>query len=75
MPRRLIGFNKLFTVKRRQRTITGTGSVIEADAVTVATGVPGAIQPHVLSNLPPMGESLVRAGLCVLMNIGYGLVI
>lgn len=53
MPRRLLGFNATFTIRRRQRAVTGSGSVSEADAVVVATGVPGTIQPHVLSNLPP----------------------
>lgn len=63
MPRRLLGFNKTFTIKRRQRAITDSGSVAEADAVTLATGVPGTIQPHVLSNLPPPPERPRPAGL------------
>lgn len=53
MPRRLLGFNSLFTIRRRQRAVTGSGSVSEADAVVIATGIPGTIQSHVLSNLPP----------------------
>ncbi len=47
MPRMLIGFNKTFTVKRRLRSYTDTGSYEEMEATTVATGVPGTIQPHV----------------------------
>ena len=65
MPRRLLGFNKLFTIRRRQRVVSSSGSVAETDAVVVATNVPGTIQPHVLSNLPPptqrpKGGGLVR---------------
>ncbi len=63
MPRRLLGFNKLFTVRRRQRATTSSGSVSEADAVEVATNVPGTIQPHVLSNLPPPTQRPKAGGL------------
>jgi hypothetical protein len=48
-----MGFNKTFTIRRRQRAVLESGSIAEADAVEIATGVPGTIQPHVLSNLPP----------------------
>ena len=61
MPRRLLGFNKLFTVKRRQRVVKASGSVGEAEAEVLAEHVPGTLQPHTLSNLPPMGE-LARSG-------------
>jgi len=61
MPRRLLGFNKLFTIKRRQRVIKASGSVGEAEAEVLAEHVPGTMQPHTLSNLPPMGE-LARSG-------------
>lgn len=63
MPRRLRGFNATFTIRRRQRAVTASGSISEANAVTIATGVPGTIQPHVLSNLPPPGERPRPAGL------------
>lgn len=63
MVRRLLGFNKTFTLRRRQRAVTGSGSVSEADAVVIATGVPGTIQPHVLSNLPPPPERPKPGGL------------
>lgn len=63
MPRRLMGFNSLFTIRRRQRAVTGSGSVSETDAVAIATGVPGTIQPHVLSNLPPPPERPKPGGL------------
>lgn len=61
MPRRLLGFNKLFTIKRRQRVVKASGSVGEAEAEVLAEHVPGTMQPHTLSNLPPMGE-LARSG-------------
>lgn len=63
MARRLVGFNKLFTVKRRRRTFTASGSVEEDEAVILAKDVPGAIQPHVLSNLPPPPERTRQGGL------------
>ena len=63
MVRRLLGFNKLFTIRRRRRVKTSSGSVSEADAVVVATGVPGTVQPHVLSNLPPPTERPKAGGL------------
>ncbi len=63
MARRLLGFNKTFTLRRRQRAVTGSGSVSEADAVVIATGVPGTIQPHVLSNLPPPPQRPKPGGL------------
>ncbi len=63
MARRLLGFNKTFTLRRRQRAVTGSGSVSEADAVVIATGVPGTVQPHVLSNLPPPPERPKPGGL------------
>lgn len=63
MPRRLLGFNKTFTIKRRQRVVTASGSVSEGQATVIATGVPGTIQPHVLSNLPPPSERPREGGL------------
>ncbi len=63
MVRRLLGSNKLFTIRRRQRVRTSSGSVSEADSVEVATGVPGTIQPHVLSNLPPPTQRPKAGGL------------
>lgn len=63
MPRRLLGFNATFTVRRRQRAVTASGSINEANSVVVASGVPGTIQPHVLSNLPPPGEYAMQGGL------------
>lgn len=63
MPRRLLGFNKTFTIKRRQRAVTASGAVSEGQATVIATGVPGTIQPHVLSNLPPPGERPREGGL------------
>lgn len=63
MPRRLLGFNTTFTIRRRSRTTSSSGSVAEDDAVVIATGVPGTIQPHVLSNLPPAPERPKQAGL------------
>lgn len=56
MVRRLLGSNKTFTVRRRLRSATDTGSYEEMDATVIATGVPGTIQPHVLTNLPPPPE-------------------
>lgn len=63
MPRRLLGFNALFTIRRRQRAVTGSGSVSETDAVVIATGVPGIVMPHVLSNLPPPTQRPKPGGL------------
>lgn len=63
MPRRLMGFNATFTVRRRQRAVTASGSVSETDGEVIVTGVPGTIQPHVLSNLPPPTERPKPAGL------------
>lgn len=63
MPRRLRGFNATFTIRRRQRAVTSSGSINEATATIIASGVPGTIQPHVLSNLPPQGERPRPAGL------------
>lgn len=63
MPRGLLGFNKTFTVRRRSRSMSDTGSVVEDDAVVIATGVPGTMQPHVLSNLPPPPERPKPAGM------------
>ncbi len=63
MVRRLLGFNKLFTIRRRKRVSTSSGAVAEADAVEIATGVPGTVQPHVLSNLPPPTERPKQGGL------------
>ncbi len=63
MPRRLRGFNTTFTIRRRQRAVLASGSVQEANSVTIATAVPGTIQPHVLSNLPPPPERPKPAGL------------
>ncbi len=63
MARRLLGFNKTFTLRRRQRAVTGSGSVSEATAEVIATGVPGTIQPHVLSNLPPPPQRPKPGGL------------
>lgn len=56
MPRRLFGFNKLLTIKRRTRSITSSGSSSEGEVTVIAEHVPGTIQPHVLSNLPPPPE-------------------
>ncbi len=63
MVRRLLGFNKLFTIRRRRRVSTASGAVAEADAVEIATGVPGTVQPHVLSNLPPPTQRPKQGGL------------
>lgn len=63
MPRRLLGFNATFTVRRRQRAVTASGSISEGNAVLIAAALPGTIQPHVLSNLPPPGERPRPAGL------------
>ncbi len=63
MPRRLMGFNSLFTIRRRQRAVVASGSVSETDSVAIATGVPGTIQPHVLSNLPPPTQRPKPGGL------------
>ncbi len=63
MVRRLLGFNKTFTIRRRRRVSTGSGSMAEADAIVIATGVPGTVQPHVLSNLPPPTERAKQGGL------------
>lgn len=64
MPRRLLGFNKTFTLRRRQRAVTASGSVSEDDTgVVIATGIPGMVQPHVLSNLPPPPERPKPGGL------------
>lgn len=63
MVRKLLGFNKTFTIKRRQRAVTASGSVAEATTQTVATAIPGTVQPHVLSNLPPSPERAKRGGL------------
>ncbi len=63
MARILLGFNTTFTVKRRKRAVTPSGSVSEATTETVATAVPGTVQPHVLSNLPPAPERTKRGGL------------
>lgn len=60
---RLLGSNKLFTIRRRKRVSTPSGAVAEADSVTIATGVPGTVQPHVLSNLPPPTERAKPGGL------------
>ncbi len=63
MARRLLGFNKLFTIRRRRRVSTSSGAVAEADSVEIATGVPGTVQPHVLSNLPPPTQRAKQGGL------------
>lgn len=63
MVRRLLGANKLFTIRRRRRVSTLSGAMTEADAVEIATGVPGTVQPHVLSNLPPPTERAKQGGL------------
>lgn len=63
MPGVLLGFNKTFTVRRRGRSATGSGSYEEMEATVLATGVPGTIQPHVLSNLPPPPERPKPAGM------------
>ena len=63
MPRVLRGFNKSFTIRRRQRAITASGSATEVTPSTIVTGVPGTIQPHVLSNLPPGPERTKIGGL------------
>lgn len=63
MPRRLSGFNKTFTIRRRLRSMSDTGSVVEDDAVLIAAAVPGTIQPHVLSNLPPPPERTKPGGM------------
>ncbi len=63
MVRRLLGFNKLFTIRRRRRVSTLSGSMAEADSVEIATNVPGTVQPHVLSNLPPPTERAKPGGL------------
>ncbi len=63
MVRSLMGFNKLFTIRRRKRVSTLSGAVSEADSVEIATGVPGTVQPHVLSNLPPPTQRAKQGGL------------
>lgn len=63
MPRRLLGFNRTFTVRRRLRATTDSGSYEETAATVVAANVPGSIQPHVLSNLPPPPERSKPGGL------------
>lgn len=63
MVRRLLGFNNTYTVRRRVRAPTDTGSYEETDALVVAAGVPGTVQAHVLSNLPPPPERPKPGGL------------
>lgn len=63
MVRVLMGFNKTFTVRRRLRSATDTGSYEEMDATVVAANVPGTVQPHVLSNLPPPPQRPKSGGL------------
>ncbi len=63
MVRRLLGSNKTFTIRRRRRVSTSSGAVAEADSVEIATGVPGTVQPHVLSNLPPPTQRPKQGGL------------
>lgn len=63
MPRVLLGFNKTFTIRRRSRSVSDTGSVVEDAPEEIATGVPGTIQAHVLSNLPPPPERTKEGGL------------
>ncbi len=63
MPRRLLGFNATFTIRRRQRAVKASGSVAETDGEVIASAIPGTVQPHVLSNLPPPTERPKPAGL------------
>ena len=63
MTRRLMGMNRTFTVRRRVRSVTDSGSASEQNTTTIATGIPGAIQAHVLSNLPPPPERTKIGGL------------
>lgn len=63
MPRRLMGFNATYTIRRRQRAVLASGSVAETNGEVIVSGVPGTIQPHVLSNLPPPTERPKPAGL------------
>ncbi len=61
MPRILLGFNRLFTIRRPVRAVTASGSSSEA-FTTIATNVPGTIQAHVLSNLPAPPQRPKAAG-------------
>ena len=63
MARVLLGFNKTFTIKRRVRAVTASGSIAEGTTTTVASAIPGTVQPHVLSNLPPPTARPKAAGL------------
>ncbi len=63
MVRVLMGFNKTLTIRRRLRSATDTGSYEEMDATVIAANVPGTVQPHVLSNLPPPPERPKQGGL------------
>jgi len=61
MPRILLGFNRLFTIRRPVRAVTSSGSTDEV-FTTIATNVPGTIQAHVLSNLPAPPQRPKAAG-------------
>ncbi len=61
MPRILLGFNRLFTIRRPVRAVTASGSSDES-FTTIATNVPGTIQAHVLSNLPAPPQRPKAAG-------------
>ena len=63
MPRVLLGFNKTFTIKRRQRAVSASGAILEGTTTTVAAAIPGTVQPHVLSNLPPPTQRPKTGGL------------
>lgn len=63
MVRLLMGMNRTFTLRRSVRSITDSGSASEETITTIATGIPGSIQPHVLSNLPPPPERTKIGGL------------
>jgi len=57
----MLGLNKTITVKKTTQAVTASGSSAEAEEI-VATGVPAAIQPFVLNNMPPPPDRRYPSG-------------
>lgn len=57
----MLGLNTTVTILRTTRAVTPSGGVDEVES-TLLTGVPAAIQAHLITNLPPPQQRSTLAG-------------
>lgn len=58
----MFGLNKRITIIETSRPFSDSGAVADEIETVLFSGIPAAIQSHVLNNLPPPGDRLIPGG-------------